>query len=314
MRPPSAVTSAETSRQRRDFPIPGGPVTVIRCGRVSDTHRLQSDCISSSSRERPTRTFEAIGRSAGASEGSIASHAVTGSAFPLASTDSDCSYRIACRVARYVSAPTISPPGGAADWRRDAVLTTSPVAERVPASRIDGDDGLAGVHGRARGKVERMLAVQLVDALEHAQARANRALGIVTVRNGRPEDGHHRIADELLQHAPVVLDPALRLRVVELKRFVHVFGIGLRCARGGTDQVDEEDGNELALLARRARLQRRPATAAEAGPLGILLTAVGAGTRTLFDGSLEVCHLHLSLALEPGHAKGAPSERAAPRP
>ena len=94
-----------------------------------------------------------------------------------------------------------------------------------------------------------MLAVQLLDPLQDAQTRAHGALGVVAVRDRRAEHGHDRVADELLEHAAVLLDPLLRLGVVELQRVAHVLRIGAIRARREADEVDEEDGDELPLLA-----------------------------------------------------------------
>ena len=97
--------------------------------------------------------------------------------------------------------------------------------------------------------------VQLLDSFEHAQTGANRALGVVAVRDRRAEDGHDGVADELLEHAAVVLDALLRLAVVELQDVAHVLRIGLIRARRQADEVDEEDGDELPLLLRRGDLR-----------------------------------------------------------
>src|ERR671935_2857864 len=60
---------------------------------------------------------------------------------------------------------------------------------------VKGDHRLTGVDRCARGEVERVLLVQLVDAFEDTQAGADGALGIVAVGDRRPEDRHDRVAD-----------------------------------------------------------------------------------------------------------------------
>ena len=60
---------------------------------------------------------------------------------------------------------------------------------------LKGDHRLTGVDRCARGEVERVLVVQLVDAFEDTQAGADGALGIVAVGDRRPEDRHDRVAD-----------------------------------------------------------------------------------------------------------------------
>ena len=70
------------------------------------------------------------------------------------------------------------------------------------------DHGLAGCDGYPHREVELLVLRELVDRLEDPQARAHGALGIVLVRHGRAEDGHHGVADELLDRAAVALDLA----------------------------------------------------------------------------------------------------------
>ena len=119
---------------------------------------------------------------------------------------------------------------------------------------LKGDHRLTGVDRCARGEVERVLVVQLVDAFEDTQAGADGALGIVAVGDRRPEDRHDRVADELLEHAAVVLDPLLRLRVIELQGLANILGVGAFGSGSKADQVDEQNGDELAFLARRRSL------------------------------------------------------------
>ena len=175
----------------------------------------------------------------------------------------------------------------------------------VTVSRhADGDHRLAGVHCCARGQVERMLSVQLADPLEDTQARPHGTLGIVAVRDGRAEDGHDCVANELLEHATVLFDSPLRLRVVELQLLAYVFRIGPIRACCEADEIHEQDGDELPLLTRRARVfQRRAAAAAEARPCWVRFTAARATTRSLVDGSLNARHRPTSLPLRLGCAK-----------
>ena len=95
-----------------------------------------------------------------------------------------------------------------------------------------------------------MLAIELVDPLEHAQARADRAFRVVSVRDGRAEHRHDGVADELLEHTAVLLDPPLRARVVELQGVAYVLGISLVGPRGEADEIHEQDRDQLPLLAR----------------------------------------------------------------
>jgi len=132
-------------------------------------------------------------------------------------------------------------------------------------SGVQGDERVAGVHGRTRGQIEGVLAIELVDPFENAQAGADCALRVVSVRDRCAEHGHDSVADELLEHASVLLDLPLRARVVELQGVAHVFGIGLVGARGEPDEIDEQDGHELPLLTGRGcDLEPRAAVVAEA--------------------------------------------------
>ena len=98
-----------------------------------------------------------------------------------------------------------------------------------------------------------MLAIEPLDSLEDAQPCAYRAFRVVSVCDRRAEDGHDGVADELLEHAAVLLDPLLRIRVVELQELADVLRIGPVRARREPDEVDEQNRDELPLLLRRAR-------------------------------------------------------------
>jgi hypothetical protein len=68
------------------------------------------------------------------------------------------------------------------------------------------------------------------------------------VRDRGAEDRHHSIADELLDRATAALDLLLQPRVVGAEARPDVLGIGAIGTLRETDQVDEEDGNDLALF------------------------------------------------------------------
>ena len=84
------------------------------------------------------------------------------------------------------------------------------------------------------------------------ERRAHGALGIVLVRDRRAEDGHHRVADELLDGAAEALELGAHARVVGLEEPPHVLGVHRLGARREADEVAEEAGDDLALLAGRA--------------------------------------------------------------
>jgi hypothetical protein len=62
----------------------------------------------------------------------------------------------------------------------------------------------------------RVLVVEFVDRLQDAQTGPDRAFGVVLVGHGRSEYGHHRIADELVDRAPVALDLLSQAGVVRV--------------------------------------------------------------------------------------------------
>ncbi len=137
----------------------------------------------------------------------------------------------------------------------------------------EGHDRLAGVHRDADREVGVGAGlVQLVEGLDDPQAGADRPLGIVLVGDRRPEDGHDRVTDELLDRAAVAFDLGPQQGVVRAQGGQHLLRIG--AVRGGreADQVGEEDRDDLPLLAARRRGigQRRPARQAEASVLGVL--------------------------------------------
>ena len=145
-------------------------------------------------------------------------------------------------VARYVVSEQPTPLTGATPCRREAVLTTSPVTNPSPSARpgADGDDRLARVDPDAHLERERrVLRVQLGHRLQDAKAGPDGALRVVLVRDRRAEDGHHRVADELLHGAPVALDLLAEAREVRADAGADVLGVGL--LRGGSeaDEVAE---------------------------------------------------------------------------
>ena len=162
------------------------------------------------------------------------------------------------------------------------MLTTSPATIPSPCcgAGAQRDHGFAGVHRAAHGELEAgVLVVELVDRSEDAQRSAHSSLRIVLVRDRRAEDRHHRVADELLDRPAEALDLQFHARVVGPQARANVLGIGLLGSRGEPDQVDEQDGDDLALLRSGPRgfVDRGTAGPAESRPLRVLLTALGTG-------------------------------------
>ena len=141
----------------------------------------------------------------------------------------------------------------------------------VGRARVERHERLAGVHGDP--PVEPILD----ERIAHGERRAHRTFGVVLVRGRGAEHGHHRIADELLDRAAVPLELVAHAHVIRLKACSDVLRVGrLRTGRV-PDEVDEDDADDLPLLAR-----RRPgrelgsAAGAEAGVGAALAAASGA--------------------------------------
>ena len=108
-------------------------------------------------------------------------------------------------------------------------------------TRVDGDP-----HGQRR-----VGPSQLLHRREHAERGPHRPLGIVVVRDGRPEHAHDGIADELVERSAEPFDVGLGPRVEGQQCPPHVLRVGAIGSLGEPDQVDEQDGHDAALLARR---------------------------------------------------------------
>ena len=117
------------------------------------------------------------------------------------------------------------------------MLTTSPVTIPSPSLRpgAERDDRLARVDPDAhlRARASGPAAFSSVDRLQDGQAGPDRALRVVLVGDRRTEDGHHRVADELLHGAPVALDVLAEARVVGADAGADVLGVSL--LRGGSE-------------------------------------------------------------------------------
>ena len=65
------------------------------------------------------------------------------------------------------------------------------------------------------------------------------------MRGGGSKDGHHGVADELLDGAPVTLELGAHAGVVGLEEPPHVLGVHALRARGEADEVAEEQVTTL---------------------------------------------------------------------
>ena len=238
------------------MPRPGSPTTVTSCTDGSCSARVNVSLRSARSRSRPTNGVPAPSSVSTPNRlrAPTTRHTGIGSALPFALTGSSGSVSIAAPAARIVASSTITAPTGAALCNRAAVLTMSPGRDPLAPlrPRSQGDDRLSRCHRGAHGQIEIPLLVQLVDRLEDSQARPRGPFRIVLVCDRGAEDGHHRVADELLDGSAEALDLDLQPFVVRPERRADVLGVGPVGAAGEADEVDEEHRDDLPLLGRRA--------------------------------------------------------------
>ena len=125
------------------------------------------------------------------------------------------------------------------------MLTTSPEAMPSPASGlcVELNKGLAGRDPHA--ELETLLDREVADR----ERCAHGPLGVVLVRDGRAEQRHHRVADELLDRAAVALELGSNARVVRPEDRLHVLRVHRLRLRREADEVAEEDRDDLALSA-----------------------------------------------------------------
>ena len=97
-----------------------------------------------------------------------------------------------------------------------------------------------------RGK---LAAEELVQPSLHRQRGVERTLGVVLLRRRRPEDGHHRVAGELLDRAARELDLLLHRCVEALQPRTHALRVLTVGERGRAREVGEENRRDLALVA-----------------------------------------------------------------
>ena len=165
-------------------------------------------------------------------------------------------------------------------------------------------------------QVERRVGlVQLLDGVAGGERGSHRALGVVLVGDGRAENGHDRIADELLHGAAEALDLRAQARVVRGEHRAHVLRVELLGPPCEAHEVGEEDRHDLAFLAslRLLPLERRAAIHAEARAVRILVPArpavSHAGKRTLPATPLRTgAHPALLLRCAHGQAIKPPGE------
>src|SRR5439155_20502027 len=121
------------------------------------------------------------------------------------------------------------------------------------------------------------------------QRSANGAFWIVPVSGRRAEDRHHGVADKLLHDPAEGLQLVAHRPVVRRQDRAHVLRVELFRARREPNEVDEDDADDPALLARRRFLaERSPAREAEARDLGVVLATGGADGHVAHPRSVPV--------------------------
>ena len=158
----------------------------------------------------------------------------------------------------------------------DPLALLRPCAQRDDClARVDPDPHLQ--------RPRQVVGVQFLDRLQNPQPGAHRTLRVVLVRHRRTEHRHYRIADELLDRPPEALDRLTQTSVVGPDASADVLGVGSVGSGGETDEVAEENGDDLAFLERRRRGhgERSATLQAELRPLWILLAASPTARHTM---------------------------------
>ena len=150
--------------------------------------------------------------------------------------------------------------------------------EALTRCRIAGDD-LAGVHADRIAILDPVVALELLvevrERVVHRRGGPDGAEGIVLVELRDAEDGHDGIADVLLDVPPWGSIAAVIVSKYRACTRRSASGSSRSPIASRTGHVGEDDGDDLADLARRfsGRRQGRTAGLAEPGSLGVRLGA-----------------------------------------
>jgi hypothetical protein len=122
-------------------------------------------------------------------------------------------------------------------------------------ARVQVDEGLAGRGADTNGQSERRIfGVQLRNCVADRECGANGALGVILVGGRRSEDRDDSVPDELLHGAAEALELGLRPCVVRREEATNVLWVEALGAFREVDEVDEDCGDDLALLCGHALL------------------------------------------------------------
>ena len=106
-------------------------------------------------------------------------------------------------------------------------------------------------HHLARHHSDPPLQPESRERVPHLDRCPHRPQRIVLVHDRHTEDGHHGVADELLDRAAVMLDDRLHPLEVAREQRARPLGIERLSERGRPGEVAEQDGDGLALLVRK---------------------------------------------------------------
>jgi hypothetical protein len=134
---------------------------------------------------------------------------------------------------------------------QDDRLSDGPLAGEDLA-RVD-----AGPHGDGEAPDRRELGVQRGERRPQLVGGPHRAQGVVLVDARQPEHRHHRVADELLDHALMAIDDAPHLREVARHHVPQRFGVERLAELRRALDVREEHRHDLAGLRRDVLLAHR---------------------------------------------------------
>ena len=258
-----------SSRSSRDLPTPAWPITVTRCGRPSRPTRSARESSSRDSSSRPISGAAVRGaaRCAGPSVStSPASQAGTGSDFPfsverleLVVGDRRRGWRGRC------VSPTVTVPGPRGGLEPGGDVDR--VADHRVAVAHPAGQHLAGVDPDPQQEavlVAEQLRVEPLHRRLHRQPGADGALGVVLVGDRGAEDGHHVVADVLVDRAAEADRPPRRA--------------GAACGRASTSPPRGPCARRRRCSRRGRRRGRRPGAAPRAG-VSARRAAAGAGRR-----------------------------------
>ena len=117
---------------------------------------------------------------------------------------------------------------------------------RVARDHLAGVDPDPQADSRAETALE--LVVQLLEASQHVGGRADGAERVVLVRDGHAEDGHDRVADELLDGRPVLDEDLAHSRERPAECGAKHFGVVRPGRPARIHDVRKEDGHDLPFL------------------------------------------------------------------